>query len=179
MPEEVVMGYSNPHTRYLTLEGFATLSHRVRFLLRAWQRRTSEEEVAHRGGVSVDLLRRLLAGGRAPAERLAGLQLLSAEEPPASLLYPCRTKGCPVRFDAPDAQLRYCPECKAKAEAARKVRRYETYKALSIARPERPAKKPVLASPCPECGTTRRREGALLYCPKRCDGGLVLIKRAS
>jgi len=179
MPEEVVMGYRNPHTRYTTLEGFATLSQRVRCLLRTWQRRTSEDEVARRGGVSVDLLRRLLAGGRAPAERLAGLQLLSTEEPPVSLLYACRAKGCPVRFEAPDALPRYCPECRAKVEAAKKARRHEAYTALSLARPERPAKKPELASPCPECGTARRREGTLLYCPRRCDGGLVLVKRAS
>jgi hypothetical protein len=130
----------------------------------------------------VDLLRRLLAGGKAPAERLGKLLVLSTEEPPASLLYPCRTKGCPVRFDAPDAILRYCPECKAKVKAAKKAKALEWHRLHKHERPEppeRPAKKPVLASPCPECGTTRRREGALLYCPKRCDGGLVLIKRAS
>jgi endogenous inhibitor of DNA gyrase (YacG/DUF329 family) len=180
--EEAIMGYNNPYTRYTTLEGFLSLSHRVRCLLRTWQRRTSEEEVARRGGVSVDLLRRLLAGGKAPAERLGKLLVLSTEEPPASLLYPCRTKGCPVRFDAPDAILRYCPECKAKVKAAKKAKALEWHRLHKHERPEppeRPAKKPVLASPCPECGTTRRREGALLYCPKRCDGGLVLIKRAS
>jgi len=173
------MGHSTPYTRYTTLEGFITLSHRVRGILRTWQRRTSEEEVARRGGVSVDLLRRVLAGNRAPAERLAGLQALSAEEPPAALLYTCRSPGCSVRFDAPDSQLRYCPERKAKAVEARKARRHEAYKALSLSRPERPAKKPVLASPCPECGTARRREGTLLYCPRRCDGGLVIVKGAS
>jgi hypothetical protein len=166
------MGHK-PHTRYTTLEGYVTLSHRVRALLRTWQRRTSEEEVARRGGVSVDLLRRLLAGGKAPAERLGKLLTLSTEEPPASTLYPCRTRGCPVRFEAPDSQLRYCPECKAKAEAARKVRRYETYKALSLARPERPAKKPELASPCPECRGPRRVKEGMAYCVKdRCDAGL-------
>lgn len=173
------MKRNTPYTRYTTLEGFITLSYRVRALLRTWQRRTSEEEVARRGGVSVDLLRRVLAGGKAPAERLGGLLALSTEEPPASLLYACRTKGCPVRFEAPDAILRYCPECKAKAEAARKARAAEWYQSTKPDRPERPAKRPELASPCPECGTARRREGTLLYCPRRCDGGLVLVKRAS
>jgi ribosomal protein L44E len=177
--EEAIMGRGNPYTRYTTLEGFVVISHRVRALLRTWQRRTSEEEVARRGGVSVDLLRRLLAGGKAPAERLAKLLVLSAEEPPASLLYACRTKGCLVRFDAPDAQLRYCPECKAKSEAAKREKAAEWHRAHKHERPERPAKKPELASPCPECGTARRREGTLLYCPRRCDGGLVLVKRAS
>lgn len=173
------MKRSAPYTRYTTLEGYMTLSHRVRALLRTWQRRTSEEEVARRGGVSVDLLRRLLAGGKAPAERLGGLLTLSTEEPPASLLYACRTKGCPVRFEAPDAIPRHCPECREKAVVARRAAAAERYWSNKPERPERPAKKPELASPCPECGTARRREGALLYCPRRCDGGLVLVKRAS
>ena len=170
------MGYSNPHARYTTLEGFTSLSQRVRCLLRTWQRRTSEEEVARRGGVSVDLLRRLLAGGKAPAERLGKLLVLSTEEPPASLLYTCRTKGCPVRFDAPDAQLRYCPECKAKAEAAKKARGHEAYKARSLAsteRPTEPTAPAVQVSPCPACQGPRRVKEGMAYCAtRRCEAGL-------
>lgn len=34
------------------------------------------------------------------------------------------------------------------------------------------------APPCPECGTARKAQGKLLYCPRRCEAGLVL-QRAS
>jgi hypothetical protein len=92
------------------LEGFITISHRVRALLRLWVRRTSLDEVAHRGKCSRHLVERVLAGHAVPEFRVAGLLVLSTEELPPPIMLVCL--GCDEQFESPHRIRHYCPVCK-------------------------------------------------------------------
>ena len=160
-----------------SLEGFITISHRVRALLRLWVRRTSLEEVAHRGKCSRHLVERVLAGHAVPEFRAAGLLVLSTEELPPPILLACL--GCSERFEAPDRIGRYCPACKERVEEDRATRLRDKKRAQAATRratkgraPTEPA--PVAqVSPCPACQGPRRVKEGTAYCvQRRCEAGL-------
>ena len=160
-----------------SLEGFLVISHRVRALLRLWVRRTSLDEVAHRGKCSRHLVERVLAGHAVPEFRVAGLLVLSTEELPPPIMLACL--GCSERFEAPDRIGRYCPACKERVEEEKALRLRDKKRAQASARraakgraPTEPA--PVAqVSPCPACQGPRRVKEGIAYCvQRRCEAGL-------
>ncbi len=160
-----------------SLEGFITVSHRVRALLRLWVRRTSLDEVAHRGQCSKHLVERVLAGHAVPESRVAGLLVLSTEELPPPIMLACL--GCSERFEAPDRIGRYCPTCKERVEEEKALRLRDKKRAQAATRRAakgRPPTEPapaVQVSPCPACHGPRRVKEGMTYCVKnRCEAGL-------
>lgn len=97
---------------------------------------------------------------------------------------PCA--GCPVLIDRGERNPKvWCAECKARNRVQRAAaRREQERQRLAARRAEdpqygrRPAPPPVAANHCPECGAVRKAQGKLIYCPRRCEAGLVL-RRAS
>jgi hypothetical protein len=160
-----------------SLEGFLVISHRVRALLRLWVRRTSIEEVAHRGKVSRHFVERVLAGHAVPEFRAAGLLVLSTEELPPPILLVCL--GCDEQFESPHRIRHYCPACKERIEEEKALRLRDKKRAQASARraakgrtPTEPA--PVAqVSPCPACQGPRRVKEGIAYCvQRRCEAGL-------
>jgi hypothetical protein len=179
--EKEVMSIRNTTTMpagISALEGFVFISHRVRALLRLWVRRTSIEEVAHRGKCSRHLVERVLAGHAVPGFRAAGLLVLSTEELPPPIRIVCL--GCNELFEAPDRTPRYCPTCKERVEEDRATRLRDKKRVQARARAAAKGRTPtehtapaVQVTPCPACQGPRRVKEGMAYCiQNRCDAGL-------
>lgn len=160
-----------------SLEGFIVISHRVRALLRLWVRRTSLEEVAHRGGVSQHFVGRVLAGHAVPEFRAAGLLVLSTEELPQPIRIVCL--GCSEPFEAPDRTPRYCPTCKERVEEEKATKLRDKKRAQARERAAEKGRTPtehapvVQVTPCPACQGPRRVKEGMTYCTtRRCEAGL-------
>lgn len=158
--------------------GFIVVSHRVRALLRLWVRRTSLEEVAHRGGVSQHFVGRVLAGHAVPEFRAAGLLVLSTEELPPPILLACH--GCGEQFESPHRIRHYCPTCKDQIEEEKAARHRDRMrvqareKAAAKGRaPTEHAAPAVQVTPCPACQGPRRVKEGMAFCVQnRCEAGL-------
>jgi hypothetical protein len=163
-------------TRRINRPGAVPVDPEVCERLRTRARRTSTAAVASLAEVPRCDVEDVLAGHPIPPERAARLVALAAEDLPPLPQITCHR--CAVAVETEDRRRRHCDACEdAKREEVLQYRReYNRARYWGAPRLTAPAS---AASPCPECGTVRRREGTLLYCPKRCDGGLVLVKRAS
>ncbi len=158
--------------------GFIVLSHRVRALLRLWVRRTSIEEVAHRGHTSIHFTNRALAGHAVPEFRAEGLLVLSAEELPPPIMLACQ--GCGELFESPHRVRHYCQACKDRIDEERAARirdkKRERARARAATRGRTPtehAAPAVQVSPCPACHGPRRVKEGIAYCEQhRCEAGL-------
>lgn len=70
-----------------------------------------------------------------------------------------------------------CLHCTWRKELPRRAER-KREQALSGVKPTpRPVTITATAWPCPACGTALRRDGQLLYCPRRCDDALTFVHR--
>lgn len=150
--------------------------------LTRWGQALGWDKVAARTGTTWTQAHRAARLQPILASALPALRALIASEPEGSITVACCTCGAPIE-GAPNRRRRACAACREVARRDRLTRERERMRRVARLRlapapaPEKTATPDL--PPCPECGAARRREGKLVYCPQRCDAGLVLTRRAS
>ena len=145
--------------------------------LARWGQALTWEAVAARTGTTWTQSHRASRLQPILASALPALRALIASEPEGSITVPCCTCGAPIE-GAPNRRRRACASCREVARQDRLTRERERMRRVGRVRlTPAPAKvaTPDLP-PCPDCGAARRREGKLVYCPRRCDAGLTLLR---
>lgn len=145
--------------------------------LARWGQALTWEAVAARTGTTWTQAHRASRLQPVLASALVALRALIVSEPEGSITVACCTCGAPIE-GAPNRRRRACASCREAARQDRLARERERMRRVARVRTKAPA--PVATtpdlSPCPDCGAARRREGKLVYCPRRCDAGLTLLR---
>lgn len=148
-------------------------------LLLRWARALGWKAVCDATGSTDATIRRAIQRlpiREAVAGRIAAYCAEHPDPPPAATTRVCA--GCPEVIPVGRNRSRvWCDECHRQKHAAAVAMARERRRAAHP--PPLPAA-PVIAAECPSCAVPLRRDGVLLYCPRRCGHSQILkVRRPS